>query len=56
MVPVGEKMLDQLTEATELHIEQYEVLALITSVIIFRVIIISILIRYLFDYTKALII
>lgn len=24
MVPVGEKMLDQLTEATELHIEQYE--------------------------------
>jgi len=56
MVPVGEKMLDQLTEATELHIEQYETPVLITSVIIFRVIIISILIRYLFDYTKALII
>lgn len=24
MVPVGEKMLDQLAEAAELHIEQYE--------------------------------
>lgn len=54
MVPVGEKMPDQLTEAAELHIEQYEASAYNLRYYISRDPI-SILIRYLLDYTKALI-